>query len=71
MKSEKVDGTSEFGGLNIHTMNAAPDGITPDEWRRGVALIAAASMSLPYGNTSGNVILIAQKFEKWIKEGDS
>lgn len=55
----------------INTVDAAPDGVTPDQWRRGIALIAAASMTQQYGSTPEYSITIARKFEQWIREGDS
>jgi hypothetical protein len=64
-----VEDTSEFNGYVLHTMDAAPDGITPDEWRRGIALIASASMHMPYGTSTANTIRDARTFEKWIREG--
>lgn len=55
----------------VHTVNAAPDGVSPDQWIRGVALIAAASLTYPHGNSTGNALMDARKFEKWIREGDA
>lgn len=54
----------------VHKVNAAPDGITPDEWRRGIALLASASMHMPYGTSITNAIRDARAFERWIREGD-
>lgn len=61
----------KLGGFHFNTIDAAPDGITPDEWRRGIALLAAASMHMPYGTSTANAIRDAREFAKWIKEGDS
>ena len=70
-----MDGVFPEDGQKVvfpaHTVNAAPDGITPDEWRRGIALIASASMHMPYGTSTANTIRDARTFEKWIREGDA
>lgn len=57
--------------VQVHGLNAAPDGITPDEWRRGIALIAASQLHGQYGVTVDEVISDSRKFAEWIKDGDN
>jgi len=62
-------------GFNVYdtpamqTYNAAPDGITPDEWRRGIAILAASQMGGQYGTSVQSSIDRAGEIVKWIKEG--
>jgi hypothetical protein len=63
--------SAELHSFGFNTISAAPDGITPDEWRRGIALLAAASLHMPYGTSTANAIRDAREFARWIKEGDS
>lgn len=56
--------------VQVHSLNAAPDGITPDEWRRGIALIAASQLPPRVGTSTDSVIRDARKFTWWIKKGD-
>lgn len=63
----------EFDGDLVHVMDAAPDGITPDEWRRSMALHATALLSQARGGefvTLPSAVRTAARIAEWIKTGE-
>lgn len=53
-----------------------PDGVPPEEWRRGIALIAAASESAAYATATSlspgtqHVTKRAAQYAEWIRTGE-
>lgn len=61
-----------FAEIPVQTLNAAPDGVTPDEWRRAQAVLTVATMSKTWGTeflTVKAAVRRADLLAEWIRTG--
>lgn len=63
----------ELRGFSFNTLNAAPDGVTPDEWRRTMGLLATALLSQARGGEFLTLFQATQRAARladWIRTGE-
>lgn len=63
--------SAELRSFNFSTIDAVPDGITPDEWRRGMALLAITALARDEDYmTLPRAVTQAARASEWIRTGE-